>query len=297
MEMAEGGHRVLVAGASGTLGRALVSVLAHRGREVVALVRPRSASRVEPLAGDLVDLVAGEVTAPELPPSAFEGVDAIISTIGITKQRDGLTYDQVDYEGNLNLLRAAEAHGVRRFIYVSVVGADSDVAVPLLRAKRRFEIRLAESSLEWQIIRPSGFFSDIREVGEMARKGAVHLVGDGESRISPIHPADLAEVIADRLDGEPGLTLPVGGPSDYSWNELAQLCYRVIGTPGAIRHWPKWILAATLAVTRVFSRSTYGAMSFFGHILTTDTTAPHHGTRTLEEYFRAEQAASQDKGL
>ncbi len=280
--------RVLVAGATGNLGKALIPVLHARGREVVALVRPGRQSRLASLQDHIKDIVATEVTMSDIAASVFDGVHTVISSIGITRQRDGLTYDQVDFEGNLNLLRGAERCGVQRFIYVSVVGSDKEVGVPVIRAKRRFEDALIESALEWQIVRPSGFFTDMTDVWRMALKGTVHLFGDGQSRISPIHPADLAEAIAELLEAEPGRILSIGGPADITWNEIAELACRIAGGRCRIRHWPEWLLRGTLAVTRVLSRSTYGTLSFLGYVMTNDTTAPNHGSRNLEAFFRAQ---------
>ncbi len=119
----------------------------------------------------------------------------------------------------------------------------------------------------------------------MALKGAVHLFGDAQSRISPIHPADLAEALADLLDAEPGKILSIGGPVDFTWNEIAELASRIAGVRCRIRHCPEWLLQATLVITHVFSRSTYGTLSFLGYVMTNDTTAANHGSRSLEKFF------------
>lgn len=280
---------VLVAGATGNLGRALIPVLSNHGNEVVALVRPRSKERMESLEGHIKKLVTVEVTEPDIPASVFDGVHTVISTIGITRQRDGLTYDQVDFGGNLNLLRAAERSGVQRFIYVSVIGANEDIDVPGIRAKHRFEKALIDSTLPWQIVRPSGFFTDITDIWKMARKGSVHLLGDGRSRISPIHPMDLAEAIVELLDATPRTVLSIGGPADFTWNEIAELCCRVAGTRCRIHHWPEWLLRVALAVTGVFPGPIDGTLRFMVHVMTSDTTAPHHGSRGLEEFLKAQQ--------
>lgn len=283
--------RILVAGATGNLGKSLIPVLHQRGKEVVALVRSGRQSCLQPLENHITETVVAEITKPDIAASAFSGVHTVISSIGITRQRDGLTYDQVDYGGNLNLLQAAERGGVQRFIYVSVVGADRDVRVPVIQAKRRFEKALIESTLKWQIVRPSGFFTDMTDVWNMALRGTVHLFGDGQSKISPIDPVDLAEAIADLLEAEPGQILSIGGPADFTWNEIAELACQVAGKRCTIRHWPKWLLRATLAITRVISRPTYGTLSFLGHVMTNDTTALNHGSRNLEAFFRAQKEA------
>jgi uncharacterized protein YbjT (DUF2867 family) len=239
----------------------------------------------------IAETVAAEITKPDIAAKAFSGVHTVISSVGITRQRDGLTYDQVDYGGNLNLLQAAERAGVKSFIYVSVVGADRDVDVPVIQAKRRFEKVLIDSALKWQIVRPSGFFTDMTDVWRMALRGTIHLFGDGQSKISPIDPLDLAEAIADRREAKPGQILANGGSANFTWNEIAELACQVAGKSCTIRHWPKWLLRAILAITRVISRPTYGTLSFLGHVMTNDTTAPNHGYRNLEAFFRAQQEA------
>lgn len=281
--------RVLVAGATGNLGRVLIPVLHERGRDVVALVRPCSLSRMKSIGDGLGEIMSSDITTPDIDPSIFNGVHTVISSVGITRQRDGFTYEQVDYEGNLNLLRAAEKSGVRRFLYVSVIGADKGVDIPLIRAKRRFEQALVESPLEWQIVRPSGFFTDLTDLLKMASKGTVHLFGNGQNRISPIHPADLAEAIVDLIDTEPGKILSIGGPADYTWNEIAELACRIAGGRCRTRHWPEWLLKATLVITRFFSRSAYGNLSFLGYVMTNDTTAVNQGDRSLEKFFLAQK--------
>ena len=84
----------------------------------------------------------------------------------------------------------------------------------------------------------------------------------------------------------PVLLLSVGGPADLTWNEIAELAGRVAEKNCIIRHWPKLLLRATLAVSRLISRPTYGTLSFLGHVMTNDTTAPNNGSRNLEEFFR-----------
>ncbi len=196
--------RILVAGATGNLGRALIPILHERGREVVALVRPGKRSPLKSLESHINEIVTAEISKSDIAASVFSEVHTVISSVGITRQRDGLTYDQVDFGANLNLLHAAKRSGVKRFIYISVIGADRDVRVPVIRAKRRFEEAPIESRLKWQIVRPSGFFTDMTDVWRMAFKGTVHLFGDGQSKISLIDPVDLAEAIADLLDAESG---------------------------------------------------------------------------------------------
>ncbi len=274
--------RVLLAGASGTLGRSLATALSV-DHDVTALVRPSSESR---LAGSdrLAGMRSAQVTDPVSLIGVCDGIDAVVTTVGITRQRDGLTYVDVDYQANLNLLREAERAGVEKFVYVSVVGADKLSPVPAIDAKHRFEQELQTSSIDWIIVRPSGFFTDLLEVLTMAQRGTVYQFGDGENTITPIDVDDLARAIGGLL-GESRHIAAVGGPETITWNELARRCFAAVGKRERVIHLPKWILSALLAMVRPFSKRRHGTLSFVGHVQTGDTSAPEVGSRRVEDFF------------
>jgi uncharacterized protein YbjT (DUF2867 family) len=127
-------------------------------------------------------------------------IDIVFSALGITKQKDGLTYMEVDYQGNKNILNEALESRVSKFMYVSVLNADKLKHLEIIKAKEKFAEELKLSNIEHIIIRPNGFFSDITEVFKMAQKGRVYLFGDGEYRGNPIHGADLAEACVNIMD-------------------------------------------------------------------------------------------------
>ena len=150
------GTRVLVAGATGYLGRYVAREFKSRGCFVQALVRSPEKLGNSP---DHIDEVSvGRVTYPPSLRGICEGMDLVFSSVGITRQKDGLTYMEVDYQGNLNLLREAQRSGVSRFIYISVFNADKMRNLKIVRAKLEFEKELKASGLDYTIIRPNGFF-------------------------------------------------------------------------------------------------------------------------------------------
>lgn len=182
--------RVLVAGATGYLGRLLVARLKQDGYWVRALVR--RPEQAETLSG-VDDVFVGEVTDASTLGGVTDGVDTVFSSIGITRQRDGVGYAQVDYGGNLSLLREAEKSGVVRFLYVSVLhGQELRGHVRLAAAKERFVDQLRQSSLDAVVVRPPAYFSDMTAFLTMAAKGRVYLVGSGQQRMNPISGRDLA---------------------------------------------------------------------------------------------------------
>ena len=117
----------------------------------------------------------------------MQGVDVVISTVGITRQKDGLTYMAVDYRANLNLLNEARKAGVKKFIYVSVLNGEHLTQLKICEAKEKFVNTLMNSGMDYCVIRPNGFFSDMGDFLDMAKQGRVYLFGDGKKKMNPIH--------------------------------------------------------------------------------------------------------------
>ena len=175
--------QVLVAGATGYLGQFVVKALKTRGYWVRAL--GRSAAKLAPVEEYTDELFIGEVTDPDSLAGLCHGIDIVFSSVGITRQKDGLTYNDIDYQANRNLLTMAEAAGVSRLMYVHVLNAEKLEHVAMVRAKQAFVDELKQSGLDHTVICPTGFFSDMEEFLSMARSGRVYLFGDGSNRINP----------------------------------------------------------------------------------------------------------------
>jgi uncharacterized protein YbjT (DUF2867 family) len=189
-------RRILLAGATGYLGGFVLRELKKRGHFVRALAR--SPERIT--SADPDEVTRAEITRPETLVAAGDGMECVFSSIGITRQHDGLTWRDVDYQGNLNLLRAARAAGVSRFVYVSLFDGARLRCLDIVAAHEDFVDELKASGLEWIVIRPTGYFSDLKEVYDMAGRGRVYLFGRGEHRVNPIHGEDLASVCADAIE-------------------------------------------------------------------------------------------------
>jgi uncharacterized protein YbjT (DUF2867 family) len=274
---------VLVAGATGYLGRYLLAELTQRGYVVHALARDRQQLAAE--AASLTRIVEAEATQPDALRGCCQGVEVVISALGITRQKEGLTYEAVDYGANANLLAEARRAGVKKFLYVSLLDGPALTELALVRAKERFVDELVDSGLDYCILRPTGFFSDVAEVFNMARSGKVYLFGDGSYRANPIHGADLAVVCADEIDGE-AKEVAVGGPEVWTQREIAELAFQVLGRRPRISAIPLWLKNALLWTLRTFSgEKTYGPAEFFLSVLTRDMVAPQAGEHRLKAFF------------
>jgi len=275
--------RVLVAGATGYLGRYVAEEFKRQGHFVRAVARsPEKLQRLSPQPDEIIH---GEVTRPDTLDGVCDGIEAVFSSVGITKQKDGLSFHDVDYQGNANLLNAALRAGVQKFIYVSVLNGPDLLHLDIVKAHEDFVHDLKSSGIDFAVVRPTGYFSDMGQFLEMARKGRIYLFGDGSSRMNPIHGADLAKCCVGALESE-HRELDVGGPQVLSYREIAELAFETLGRPVRISAVPRWLIRPSIALTKLFNKHQGELLAFFTTMMTNDVVAPTYGTRLLAAHFR-----------
>ena len=278
--------RVLVAGATGYLGRYVVAELHSRGYLVRAVVRDRDRARREgpwgsPSLDGLVDEWAlGNVTDPRFTRDLAADVEHIVSTLGVTRQKADPW--QIDNLANLAILNSALKHA-GSFTYINTLGGDRCPA-RLTRAKSAFAQTLSVAEINSQIINPPAYFSDMTEVLAMARRGLV-AVFRPEARINPIHGADLAAYVVDRMEEGRTGTWDVGGPDVLSWRELAHLAFDAVGKRSHVLTVPAWALPPALRLTGLFSPRLADTAQFMAWNMTRDCVAPTTGTHHLADFY------------
>ncbi len=241
--------RVLVLGATGTIGRATVPAIAGRGHEVVCLVR--AGSKITAPAG--VTVRHGDVRDPQSfrrDGFAGEKFDAIVSCLA---SRTGAPVDAwaIDHGANLNALEAAKEAGVKHFVLLSAIC----VQRPLLefqKAKLAFERALMQSGLDFTIVRPTAFFKSLSGQVDRVKAGRPFLVfGDGKlTSCKPISDCDLGNFIASCLDDpvRRNRILPVGGPGEaITPLDQADGLSRLLGREVKVRRVPVAMLDAIIA--------------------------------------------------
>jgi len=275
--------RILLAGASGYLGSYIAKEL--QNRKYFVRIVARNAKKLIKNNIFAKEIIEAEVTQAKSLNGCCESIDVVISTVGITRQKDGLTYMDVDYQANMNLLNEAIRSGVKKFIYISALNADIFRHLKICEAKEKFVDTLKESGIEYCVIRPHGFFSDMSEFYKMAKSGRVYVFGNGEQRGNPIHGEDCAEVCIDAID-QSNKEIKVGGPEVLTHNEIGNTAFKVIAKKPKITHIPNWIRVLILKTVRIFTSSkVYGPIEFFLTVAATDMVAPQYGKHTLENLF------------
>ena len=230
---------ILVAGGTGHLGVELVRLLTARGIPVRILTRDPDRARQR--LGETPQFAKGDARSLNTLEAALKGVDAVVSAMtGFGPGAPGPR--AVDYEGNLNLIRAAEAAGVRRVVLVSIHGATADHAMELWRMKHRAEEALQASGLDWVIVRPNAFMELWAEiVGEpIFKNGKATVFGRGDNPINFNSAVDVARYVELGLF-DPSLSrtiLSVGGPENLTLNQLVGQIERAAGRKAAVKHVP-----------------------------------------------------------
>ena len=277
-------QRVLVVGATGYLGKFILKELKNQGYWVRAL--SRDTQKIEPVKQSVDEVILGEATKPESINGLCKNIDIVFSSLGITKQKDGLTYMDVDYQANRNVLNEALIDNVQKFMYISVFNADKLCHLKIVKAKETFAQELKEAGIEYIIIRPNGFFSDMTEFFNMAHRGRIYLLGKGEFRCNPIHGVDLAEACVKWL-GTNGGEFNIGGPEILTQNEIASQAFEVLEKRPKIIYIPLMVRSLIVKFARIFTPvKTYGPLEFFMTVLAMDMVAPTYGQHTIKEYFK-----------
>ncbi len=230
---------ILVTGAAGYLGNQTVKRLLAEDQPLRALVRrkAKAALRLREFA-DRIEIVEGDVTAPASLRPALAGVDTVIHTVAIAMEKGGQTYEAVNYQGTVNVLRAAEAAGVRRFINISQNGADSALPYRFLASKGRAQEVVAASALHWTALRPSAIFGPQDEFfNSFARLLKITplvfpLIGGGEAEFQPVSVDDVVEAVMRCLDDEStvGEELDLGGPEVLTLGEIERRVMAALDT-------------------------------------------------------------------
>ena len=223
---------ILVTGGSGFIGRRVTSRLMEGGNSVRVLARGQR--RADQPSG--VEVVRGDVVSAEGLSEAMSEVEKVIHLVAIIRESGSQTFEAVIQQGTERLVEAAKVAGVKKFVYVSAIGAQDDPYYPYLRAKWAAERAVALSGLKFTILRPSIIFGEGDEfinalAGLVRYNPVVPVAGDGKTKFQPLWVEDLVTCIVACLDEEAhgGQTLAVGGPEHLTYEEILDIVKEALG--------------------------------------------------------------------
>jgi len=244
--------KILVVGATGTLGRQIVRHALDEGYEVRCLVRSQKKAAFLKEWG--AELVSGDLCRSETLAPALVSVSAVIDA-ATARATDSLTIRQVDWQGNVNLIQAAKTAGVARFIFFSILDAEKFPRVPLMEIKRCVELYLAESGLNYTILRPCGFLQGL--IGQYAipilENQGIWVMGN-TSAIAYMDTQDIAKfaVRALQVPETERQSMAIAGTRAWTTDEIIQLCEKLSGRDARITRIPVGLLRVARNLTQFF---------------------------------------------
>ena len=293
---------ILVVGATGQLGSAVVRLLRSQDRPVRVFVRTEDAARRFEALG--CESYVGDITHPGQAKSPFPRVETVVATASATTPvRPSDSTKSVDDAGYRNLISAClENSAVRQFVYVSVL-TERDVTVPSFRVKKRIEEALIQSGLGYTIFRFPAFMDTsfpmmgsafsarglenatvsrdfpfmrrhLEKIQDSVEKqGLIHLTGDGSRRHAYICVDDAAWLIAASSGREDmiGRVIEITGPQCVSGEELAQIHERLLGRMLKRRYTPALALKLLSVALKPFKPAAANIMAITHFAATTDT--------------------------
>jgi uncharacterized protein YbjT (DUF2867 family) len=245
---------ILLTGATGTVGKALLPLLLDTGQPVRALVRdPRRLGRhrvdVQLALGDLARL--GDA---HLRRQALRGADTVIHLAAAIRDEPGASVEEVTGLGTGRLLHAAEAAGVERFIFFSAIGAVPFQRTRFFRAKALAERAVAGSPLQTTIFAPSIVYDRddpwVTILRRLALLPLLPISGAGRARFQPIWAADVARCVLAALERGATDRLELAGPEVLTYEEIARLVARCAGRTRPVVHVPLNLVRLTLRALR-----------------------------------------------
>jgi len=291
---------ILVVGATGLLGAEICRLVTQRGNPLRALVRGTSnPDRVAHLKSFGAEQVRGDLKDRPSLDAACRGVSAVISTASSTMSRqDGDSIESVDRQGQLSLIDAAIAAGVKRFILISFPTVEANF--PLQSAKRAVEQRLRRSGMTYTILWPT-FFTEVwlsPALGFDATNGKAQIYGAGQNKISWISFQDVAQFAVAALDNPQAknAVIQLGGPEPLSPLEVVRLAEQVTRKRFDVQHVSEEALRAQYSSAADPLQQSFAAlMLWYAQGSAIDMTAtlqafPGQHLRSVRAHFEATQA-------
>ncbi len=277
--------KIVLAGAFGKLGTDILRALVRDGHQVTAA--DLAVRDIPELAGKYTAKTI-DVTRPETLRGLCGGADIVITTVGLTGSSATLTNYDIDYQGNVNLLREAQRAGVQGFTYISVIQADSDASVPMLHAKARFEQELKQSGIPYVIHRPTGYFYDIAKVFmPMIEKGEVTLLGKQDAHANVIDTPDFADFIVLHMQDK-NKVYNVGGKETYSYEEIARMFFAAAGKEPVIKRAPVFLFSVLALMNKWKKNGKEAIIRFSKWTLTHELVGEdQYGEASFRDYIKS----------
>lgn len=278
--------KVLLFGASGNLGRKITAELLKNHYDTTVVLRKKSQHEIfsDP---NIKIITANPLNRKEIE-NICQGFDVVISALGKSvsmKDNSKNTFQQVDYEGNMNILEEAKKARIQKFIYVSAYKAEDNIQLKYFKVHHDFSEQLKLSGLNYCIIKPPAIFSAYAELVDIAKTGFLPSIGSGNYKTNPIYEGDLARAIVAEITRNNNY-LEIGGKYIYSRKQLLEIIKTHTNPNAGIQVIPIKIMKVILPFFWIINRNLYHKMAFINKVMQEDLIAPMVGEMSFEEYIQ-----------
>ncbi|MGI9557401.1 MAG: NAD(P)H-binding protein, partial [Solirubrobacterales bacterium] len=244
---------ILLTGATGVIGAAVLPQLLGEGYDVRCLVRdPRrlGPNRVN------VQLALGDLGDPHGVRHALRGVDTVVHLAAAIRDQPPRSLEEINALGTLRLLRAAEAADVERFVFFSAIGASPVQRTRFFRAKALAERAVLDSEMESTVFAPSIVYDQhdpwIRLMARMSLLPLIPVSGPGKAQFQPIWAREVAHcIVAELALQHPGSRrYELAGPQTLSYDDLARTIASAAGRRRRLVHVPIPLVRSGLITLR-----------------------------------------------
>ncbi len=246
---------ILLTGASGYVGSAMLPHLVRTGEPVRALIHLTNADRAK-AAG--AEVALGSVSDPAALDKAMPGVDTVVHLVALNKNKRGQTMANINHQGTVNVVNAAKQAGVKRFVHILGIGLKSDMAQEFARSKGRGADAVRGSGIPYTIISPSVIFGAgdefVNNLADLYKKWFYPFAiipGNGAARFAPIWKEDVARVFASVVSNfEPhaGKEYELGGPENLTLNQMMKIIKRKLSSSKPALHMPLVLVKPAVVV-------------------------------------------------
>lgn len=255
---------ILVTGATGTVGRALLPRLLETGEEVRVLVRdPRGLGRlrvdVRIALGDLAEL-----SDPRVVRQALRGASTVIHLAAAIRDQPAAKVEELNGLATARLLRGAQEAGAQRFVFFSAIGASEFQRTRFFRAKALAESAVRRSKLPSTVFAPSIVYDRddpwVRIQKRLALLPAVPVSGSAQAAYEPIWAEDVARCVVASLerDREGSKRYELAGPERLTYEQMARVIATATGRERPLLHVPLGLVRASLVgLRRVFGEAVF----------------------------------------
>lgn len=242
---------ILLTGATGTVGSALLPRLTAEGQPVRALVRDQRRlgdQRVR------VQIALGDLSNPPSFRNALRGVDTVVHLAASIRDQPLGSIEELNAVATLRLVRAAERAGVKRFVFFSALNAHHHSRTRFFRAKALAEEAVEASSLDSTVFRPSIIYTPgdpwLTLLDRLSRLPAVPVSGSGKALYQPVWAEDVADAVMAALSNGSSSLFELAGPEVLSYNDIVRTVLRAERRRRRLLHVPLPIVRASLRLLR-----------------------------------------------